>query len=167
MAEKKSEKIKFYLVIGLAVVFLIMAYFQFFRPKANNEVNAALQTHPSLEPAPMDIRKVINNKQQTVKDPRAPVPEQIKMVVRDIFSPQAKPKKRGSLVRDRDAHDSSESLKLAGTIVGGAKPIAIINNQFFRTGDWIGEFRIISIGAKDVVLDSGDQKLSLEIMKNE
>ena len=167
MAEKKSEKIKLYLVVGLAVVFLIMAYFQFFRPEAGTEVNAALQELPSAEQASMDIRQVIEQKSRTVNDRRTPVPEQMRAVVRDIFSPQAAPKKRGTLSRERDARDSGESLKLGGTIVGGEKPIAIINDQFFRKGDWIGEFRIVSIGAKDVVLDSGDQKLSLEIMKNE
>ena len=167
MAEKKSEKLKLYLVVGLAVVFLIMAYFQFFRPETDSEVSAALQEQPSAEKASMDIRQVIENKPQTGENRRTSVPKEIKTVVRDIFSPQATPKKRGSLTRERDDHDSGESLNLAGTIVGGEKPIAIINNQFFRTGDWIGEFKVVSIGKKDVVLDSGDQKMSLEIMKNE
>ena len=167
MAEKKSEKIKLYLVIGLALVFLVMAYFQFFRSKVNTEVSAADPAQPAVEQVALDIRKVIEQKPHTVNNRRTAVPERIETVVRDIFSPQAVPKKKESLPRERDAHDSGESLKLAGTIVGGAKPIAIINNQFFRTGDWIGEFRVVSIGTKDVVLDSGDQKLSLEIMKNE
>jgi hypothetical protein len=95
------------------------------------------------------------------------VHEHIQTAIRDIFSPLADPKSAKNRDREEASRNPGESLTLGGTIVGGKSPIAIINDQFVRTGDWIGDFRVVRIGKKDVLLDSGGQKMALEIMKNE
>ncbi len=59
------------------------------------------------------------------------------------------------------------SMELKGTIVGGGKPLAIINDQFVGTGDWIGEYQVIRIGKKTVLLDSGHHQIALEMVKDE
>ena len=56
-------------------------------------------------------------------------------------------------------------FKLKGTIVGGARPMAIINDQFVRTDDVIYEYKVVSIGKTSVLLDSGKRKIELEMMK--
>ena len=59
------------------------------------------------------------------------------------------------------------SLNLKGTIVGGERPIAIINDQFLRQGDQIGEFKVVNIGKKEVVLNSDERTLVLRLENNE
>ena len=167
MAGKKSEQIKLYLVIGLALVFVICAYFRFIRPKAESGEDISPLVPPTAEHVKFDIPKTETKSPQNCRNPRATVHERIQMAVRDIFSPQTAPKKTENHPREQRSRNTGSSLKLAGTIVGGESPIAVINNQFVRTGDWIGEFRVVRIGKKDVLLDSGGQKMALEIMKNE
>ena len=50
--------------------------------------------------------------------------------------------------------EQSPSPKLKGTIVGGKRPIAIIDDQLYRMGDQIGEYKIILIGKNKVLLES-------------
>lgn len=54
-------------------------------------------------------------------------------------------------------------LKLNGTILGGENPIAIINNQFVRTGEWIGGYRIVKIDKYKVLLSSNNHQKVLEV----
>ncbi len=54
-------------------------------------------------------------------------------------------------------------LELNGTIVGGNNPVAIINNQFLRTGEWIGGYQVVKIDKYKVLLSSGDYQKVLEV----
>jgi IS30 family transposase len=108
-----------------------------------------------------------------------PVNESLPVVLRDIFAPLKSPKKVKSRptaplksrkkARRRPTEQKPSrpppSLKLRGTIVGGQRPIAIINDQFVRIGDWIGEYRVVRIGKTEVLLNSGDRKIELEMVK--
>ena len=64
-------------------------------------------------------------------------------------------------------HTPAPTLKLSGTIVGGERPIAIINNQLIRLGDWIEGFKVVKIGKTEVLLDSGISKIVVALVKNE
>ena len=59
------------------------------------------------------------------------------------------------------------SLRLKGTIVGGERPIAIVNDTFLRTGDEIDGFKVVWIGTKAIVIEAGERKLALEMLKIE
>ena len=164
MAEKKSEKIKIYMVIGLSLLLVTLGYFRFIHGKPNHDEAPTKPTSPSAELNIPDI-KTQNKLLGKIKAPD--VHEPLYAMIRDIFSPIADPKKAERQVNKELARKSATLLKLTGTVYGGKRPIAIINDQFVRTGDWIGEFRVIRIGKKNVLLDSGDKKMVLEIMKNE
>lgn len=167
MAGKKSEKIKLYLVIGLALVFVILAYFRFAGTKSNDGEDMGSSVIAPVEQVQVDTPKT-ETKSPKICNYREPaVHEYIQTAIRDIFSPLADPKKTQHQPNEQNSRNTGSSLKLAGTIVGGERPIALINDQFVRTGDWVGEFRVVKIGKKDVLLDSGDQKMALEIMENE
>lgn len=167
MAGKKSEQIKLYLVIGLALVFVIIAYFRFTGAKSNNAEEIGSSVLPPAEQVNFATPKTETKGLQICNYRDPAVHKRIQMAIRDIFSPLADPTKARNQDSEETSRNPVESLTLAGTIVGGKKPIAIINDQFVRIGDWIGEFRVIRIGKKDVLLDSGDQKMALEIMKND
>lgn len=166
MAGKRLEQIKLYLVIGLALVFVIVAYFRFSGAKSNNGKDIGSPVLPPAEQVKMATPKSETKGSKIFNYHEPAVDKRIQTVIRDVFSPLAKPREENQN-SDEASRDPGESLTLAGTIVGGKKPIAIINDQFVRTGDWIGEFRVVRIGKKDVLLDSGDHKVVLEVMKDD
>lgn len=90
--------------------------------------------------------------------------------IRDIFSPLNSPPRAEKTSEEKEVERSDPpppSFTLKGTIVGGRNPIAIIDDQFVRPGDWVGEYRVVKIGKKEVVLDSDYGQVVLEILKNE
>ena len=163
MMGKKSDQIKLYAVIGLSLVLVVLAYFRFIHVKANQEEDPAKSTAPVVELDFLQI-KAKSAKKEIALEPTAHGP--LQDIIRDIFSPLNSPKKAAGQDRKQRLGPGA-SLKLAGTIIGGKRPIAIINDRFVRPGDWIGEFEVISIGKEGVQLDSGDKKIALEIMTNE
>ena len=167
MAKKKSEQIKLYMVIGLAVVFVILAYFHFTGAKSNNGEVVSPSVLPPSEQVKFAIPKTETKGPQICSYRESAVHGSIQTAIRNIFSPLADPEKAENQGREEQSRNPGESLTLGGTIVGGKSPIAIINDQFVRTGDWIGDFRVVRIGKKDVLLDSGGRKMALEIMKND
>ena len=59
------------------------------------------------------------------------------------------------------------ALKLKGTIVESDRSIAIVNDKYLRIGDLIDGFKVVWIGKKKVLLDSGQRHMTLEMLKNE
>jgi hypothetical protein len=87
--------------------------------------------------------------------------------IRNIFAPlAATPGAKGPLGPEAPGQQIAAMI-LKGTIVGGGKPLAIINDQFVGQGEWIGQYQVISIGKKEVVLNSGQHQIKLEMVKNE
>ena len=166
MAGKKSEQIKRYIVIGLALVLVISLYFRFIHAKVKNSADPV----PSALPlAPLNIPLIKWKNQQNAQSPESHDHNYLQDFVRDIFSPLKPPvtTKNQTKKQEPPQEKPAPTFKLKGTIVGGKNPIAIIDNQFVRTGDSIGEYRVARIGKKEVLLDSGDKKITLEILKNE
>ena len=173
MAAEKREKIKLMIVIGLSVVFVTIAYFRFMPRKESLSVAAPAA---SVADSRVAIPKIeIKNRQI---DP-APTSSDIIMqrfVKRDIFSPLNIPipeKAEKKPVAQKPANEpppepmSLPSLKLGGTIVGGDQPIAIINDQFVRTGETISGFKVVQIEKFAVQLASGKRTIRLEMIDND
>ena len=130
-----------------------------------------------IEPLPANselaIPRINSSLLQETPDIEPTVNDDLKTVIRDIFMPLEDRSRPLKETEDPQPEPESSiprplpSFKLRGTIVGKKGSIAIINDQFLRQGDWIGEFQVAEIGKKDVLLDSGDQKIILEILNNE
>ena len=68
MADKKNEKVKLYMVLGLLCVAVVVAYFQFFRPK--DEPAAVVSNVPqSNRPDPIETAESISRRLQTKSQP--------------------------------------------------------------------------------------------------
>lgn len=176
MQGKKGEQIKVYIIIGLALVAAIVGYFRFIHKKPTRDADRTSSTVPI---ARSDVPQVEIKDTRNARWREPPVNEPLPVVLRDIFVPLKSPKKVKSrptaplkspkkVQRRRTEQKPSKplpSLKLSATIVGGERPIAIINDQFVRIGDWIGEYKVVRIGKKEVLLDSGKRKIELEMVK--
>ena len=174
MAGKKSEQIKLYITLGLVVVLLISAYFRIIRPKTKGTANATASSPKISAPAatPVQIPKVqldAPNKKDKAKKSRNQF-RVMSSMVRDIF---AEPKAPVSdKEEEKDAEKEPEKkpppppTSLKGTIVGGEKPIAIINGRFVHVGDQVGEYRVVRIDKDEVLLSSGEHAIVLEVLKN-
>ena len=161
---KKSDLIRVYIVIGLTLVLVVSAYFRFIHGKTKN--------NETLTPS-TDLVSQLNIPVMKIKDPenhqgtKNPDNSYLQVILRDIFSPVSVPQVKESKPREPEPPKPAPSFKLKGTIVGGKKPIAIIDDQFVRTGEWIGEYEVAWIGKKEVVLKAGNRNITLEILKNE
>jgi type II secretory pathway component PulC len=168
MAGKNSEKIKVYLVIALSMIFIISFYFRFIQAKTGKGEPVPSPETPLQK---LHLPRLDPSLLQDASSPKAGDNGEIRTVMRDIFFPPAvssRASNEGQLGQPEPADSNSlPSFQLMGTIVSKERSIAIIDNQFFRRGDRIGEYRITTIGKKKVWLDSGERKIELEMLKNE
>jgi hypothetical protein len=95
------------------------------------------------------------------------VPEALQGFVKDVFSPQPLTVRKQRTERGKQAEKENPVFELKGTIVGRQRPIAIIDDRFVRTGDYINDYQVAHIGKKEVILASGDKKIKLEMRKND
>jgi len=161
----KNEKLKTFILIGVAVVFAVVGYFRFIYKKsaANAVKNPTIASIVRLE-----IPKIEIKIPEKIRTPELPASEPLAIDIRDIFKPfgQAPVKKQGSK-KDHVPANSISAMTLEGTILGSGKPIAIIDDQFFGVGDRIGDYRVIRIGKNKVLLNSGSRRIELEMVKDE
>lgn len=164
MAGKKGDQIKIYVVIGLSLVLIIGAYFSFIHAKVRRGKDVAASTAPLAQ---LNVPVINKEKPKNTRPGGSSVDKYLPASIRDIFSPLKSSTDKESRPKGREGEEEVSSFTLKGTIVGGERPIAIINDKFVRTGDWIGEYKVARIGKKEVLLDSDGKKMVLEIMKNE
>ena len=163
MPEKKIERIKIYVLILGSVVFVVLGYFQFIHKKPS-AVRARTSSNKPL--SQLQVPEVDVKIRQTIR--RAEPADEVSPTasIRDIFAPS-----KTSLAEKSPAEQKSavplSAMELKGTIVGGGKPLAIINDQFVGAGDWIGGYQVIRIGNKAVLLNSGHHQIELEMIKDE
>jgi hypothetical protein len=158
----KSEKIKLYIVIGLLFVAVIVAYFRFIHKKNDTGVDIA-------RPAP---QKMVFELPQTIKikPERRPQPsgssadEALGMTIRDIFAPLQMPTEPKPVIQAEKKPEPMGVLTLKGTIIGGQKAMAVINDKFIRIGEKIGEYQIVKIASNEVVLRSGSHEKVLHVL---
>jgi hypothetical protein len=188
MAGKKGDKIKIVFVIVLSMILVISFYFRFIHAKVKDK--EGLMNNPSAEQRDMhnrpggpgrkpltaygglNIPKINIAALQKIQDLKPAVNDDLQTVIRDIFIPIVSSSIPSKAIETQSEPEPSvpkppPSFKLRGTIVGKRGSIAIIDDRFLRKGDWIGEFQVAEIRKKNVLLDSGDQKITLEILKNE
>jgi len=163
MSEKKPERVKIYLIIVLSIVLIVVVYFRFFHKKTTH---AAVPARYKAQVARLVVPQVQLPNVQTAKQPEMSALESHRAMTRDIFKPLKAPplKKEVQQVKQKPSKPTV-SLKLKGTIVGGEKPIAVINDQFVHTGDWIAEYQVVRIAKDGVFLSSDAHQMVLKVLK--
>jgi hypothetical protein len=173
MAAEKREKIKLMLVIGLSVVFVAIAYFRFMPRKGSSAVAApaAFVADPQVAMPRVEIKN-----RQIDPAPTSSDAVMRRFVKRDIFAPlniplpekvEKNPSGQKPAMKPPPEPASRPAFIFGGTIVGGDKPIAIINNHFVHTGDSISGFKVVRIGKFEVQLASKNKTIRLEMIENE
>jgi hypothetical protein len=163
MAERNTkETIKRYSVLCLAVVFIAVGYFRFFHEQEKS-MPAATAAQSEI---PLVVPEVKTPSPSRDGRTRVPVTDRWPAAVRDIFSPgEFAPANETTIEQKQTPAPTSFTLK--GTIVAGNRPIAIINNRFVRTGDWIEGYRVVKIDTKKVWLESGNHRIAVDVMPYE
>jgi hypothetical protein len=166
MPKNRNEKIKIYVVTVLTLVLAVLGYYRFLHKEST--VVANVKPDRITPPVGFDVPQV------KIKDPvpkagsyPAGDKEPGRAFLRDIFAPVKPLLKKVLQPAEPTTSKPAPSLTLRGTIVGGERPIAIINDQFLRQGDQIGEFRVVNIGNKEVVLGSDTKTLVLQLKNHE
>jgi hypothetical protein len=163
MSAKKPERAKIYLIVVLSIVLIVVVYFRFFHKKTTH---AAVPARYKAQVARLVVPQVQLPHVQTAKQPEGAVPEWNRAMTRDIFKPlKAPPPKEKIQQTKQKPSKPTMSLKLKGTIVGGEKPIAVINDQFVHTGDWIAEYQVLRIAKDEVFLSSHAHQMVLKVLK--
>ena len=165
MPGKNTERVKLYVVIGLSLVFGTVGYFRFFYNKAEADVKSSEQVEVESEIDLSNVQPIIQGRMQGKNELST---ENFQPIARDIFAPLRSP-----ILADVSEMQSMNKeklkplppLRLKGTIVGGERPIAIVNDMFLRTGDEIDGFKVVWIGTKAIVIEAGERKLALEMLK--
>jgi hypothetical protein len=170
MPDSKSERIKLYIVIALAILAVIVAYFRFFYHKSPKPGTQTPSTYASGEiTVPQVNYKSPPELQKPLKEKR----EDFRAEIRDIFAPPLPPKKAEKQRVTMTALSGEENsppaepvpvFTLGGTIIGSGKPMAIINERFLRVGELIQGYKVVSIEARRVLLVSGKNKIALEMV---
>jgi len=166
------------MVIGLAIVLMIVVYFRFIHKKKVTPAVSRIQSPTaSLQ---LDIPQIKIPDLQNAQSRESLSKESMRAPIRDIFAPlklkrkvKSKPRKRkpskvkGKPKRRKPSKVKSKppgpKPKLTGTIVGEERAIAIINDQFVHTGDWIGEYKVVMIGEKEVLLSYDTIEVTLRV----
>ena len=166
MAVNKKDKIKIYVIGILAAALVINGYFRIVRGKTGSPPVPTVQKPAVLEVPGINIG--LSKTDAGKKSLQPAFNSDLFAAARNIFAPMVAPQKaQPPAPPEPEKPKPVPQFTLRGTIVGGKNPIAIIDNEFVRTGDWIGDFQVVMIGKKTVELDSGDKAITLEIMKNE
>ena len=178
MKENRSERIKLYMLLGVFVIFIVTGYFRFIHKKAATGVPVRPTPTLTLTPVrtiPAEIPQIKSKTLLKLPEGKAPGKEPLRTSIRDIFSSLKSPAMAQIQSTDTESSKAENKqmetlpptppkpLKLGGMIVGSGQPIAIINDQIVREGDWVGEYRVVKIGKKEVLLKSGNDQKVLEV----
>jgi len=169
MPADRRAKIEFSIVIGLALVLVIMAYFRFWHKKhipAPERPSAAASSQ--AEPAAAETAR---HRQSDEPAYERPMDIALPSIARDIFRPRKIPSAAaGRPTKNKPARPKPvpvPDFKLGGTIVSGGESIAIINDRFLRKGDTIASFKVVRIEKDKVQLVSGTKNIELKMISIE
>ena len=165
---KAGDRIKIYLVVGLAMVLAALVYRHLkARPSGNAPlspptVNRGLAELTDLAPLDMTTLPKTRATRAKVKEPR-------RDFLRDVFAPRRSLKKSEERIAAKgEPHvRRAPDLKLKGVIVGGNNPLAIINGKFLRLGERIDGYQVVKIEENRVFLRSGSSTFKLELTRND
>lgn len=188
MPQSKAEQIKLYVIIGLMVVAAVVAYFSFFHKKKASVAPPAPGALTAGAAAGLTVPEIKIKQIKSTILAKAQAPEPGDIVLRDIFSPLRWPKSAQAqpevVEPDETEVDDMElemaetwldeelllqpkpfpPVKLLGTLIGGKKPIAIIDDRFMRPGDAINEYKIVKITPDEVLLKYDDVEVVLKVL---
>lgn len=168
LKEKAGDRIRIYLVVGLALVLAALVYRHF---KAKPSGNAALPplsvTKGVAEVA--DLPPLHTGSLQKTEQASSKAKELRRDSLRDIFAPMRPMKKaeRGIVMKGQPRAHKAPSLKLKGVIFSGGNSVAIINDKLLRLGESIDGYQVVRIEEKEVFLRSGNSTFKLELAKND
>ena len=168
MPPDKSEKVKFVIVIVLALIMVTVAYFRFWHKKVSAAPDR-LAAEPSQTEQVATELTIAQQPDERVYD--RPTVAALPSVKRDIFRPVRIPSTvAGRTVKNKPAKSKPTPVPnfiLGGTVVNGGESIAIINGRFLRTGDSIAAFKVVLIEENKVQLVSGEKNIELKMINNE
>jgi type II secretory pathway component PulC len=158
---ENRERTKLFIVIGLAVIFIAVGYFRFLhgkitffkQPERGAAIPAAIQV-----PA-VDLKGI-----QPAGEMQKKAPEGPRARLRDIFAPVKPPPSEIPPVAVAVPPKPLPPLQLTGTIIGGKRPLAIINGRFLRQGERIDGFEVVSIAGDQVILSGEGRKVRLNTL---
>ena len=162
MPMENRERTKLFIVIGLAVLFVLVGYFRFFHGKGVSPVqqNVAAGTAGPIAIPPVDFKglRPAAGLPESVSPPRVPH--------RNIFAPAGKTFAAGSVPAESVGLPQKllPALQLTGIIIGGKRPLAIINGRFVRQGEAIEGFQVLSIARNQVILSAEGRKVVLNVL---
>ena len=156
-----ADQFKVYLVYALAAILCISVYIRFVHSRLWGQ-----GTTKSFS-APIASMSIPLSQPKQVEEPQVAVlfEDPPPFVTRDIFAPRKALTVEKS--KSEKPQEAPPTFRLKGTIVGGQRPLAIIDDRFLRVGDRIGDYNVVRIRKKDVLLMSDRTKLHLEIKKGE
>ena len=163
-----GDRIRIYLVVGLALVLAALVYRHF---KAKPAGTAALPPvgNTSVIAGVADLPPLIPESLQKAQHRSAKVKELRRDSLRDIFAPMRPLKKAEHriIMKGQPRVSKAPSLELKGVILGGGNPVAIINGKLLRLGESIDGYQVVRIEEKEVFLKSGNSTFRLELAKND
>lgn len=162
LPQKKSIQI-YILALG-CVLFVVVGYFRFIHKKPSPAARP-IASFASLDQ--LQVPRVELDLQSKMQTPKLPGNESLHTLMRDIFSPLMLTSMGQNPSEVQAPGGRSSTMTLMGTVIDSGKPLAVINDQFVGTGDWIGEYQVLRIDKNTVLLDSGNRQIKLEMVKDE
>jgi len=168
MPPDKSEKIKFWIVIVLALIMVTVAYFRFWHKKGSAAPDrlavAPTQTGQAAEKTTIER---LSDEPADDRPPDIALPSVRRDIFRPLKMPAAMASRSNKIKPAKSKPAPVPNFKLGGTIVSGGEAIAIINDRFLRTGDTIAAFKVVRIEKNRVQLISGKKSIELKMIKDE
>ena len=165
MAHSRKERIKLFLVLALAIVFVAIAYHRFAGTHGVKGEAAATKGPLSAVSVPeIEIQG---------QRPRLPFEskelELLRAIGRNIFQPgEGITLPSPAQTTDRAGEEPEtpvSNLHLEATILGKRK-LAIINGHILFSGDFLAGHKLVDIDKDSVLLQNGKRRQRLKIMNN-
>lgn len=155
------ERTKLYIVIGLAAIFVAVGYFRFLHGKITffNQSERGVTIPAMIEVPAIDLKGI-----QPAGQPQKMAFEGPRAGLRDIFAPAKKTATGTAAGIPSAAPVPLPPLQLTGTIIGGKRPLAIINGRFLRQGESIEGFQVLSIARNQVIIAREGRKVVLNVL---
>ena len=175
------------ILVFVSLGFITMVYFTFFhKKKPGSKPVGIIRTIENIRTA---ARIITGSNDKQVLPPSVPKKPDIVAAlfqpdIVDIFNPSPEIKKifvkkevkveKEPVIKEKKPAMSKEekamirqALVFKGSVLHGTSAVAIINDAFIHVGDRINGFKVSAISENEVLIDTGEGMIKLEIMKYE